>query len=202
MKKITKDSISETAISLFLERGYNNVTITDICNECGITKPTFYKYAGSKEDLILNLYDITINDIVTNTYQFLQVSSHYEQFLIVFHTLIGDSIRFGSDLFSQMLISNLKQDHNSFSLRENLTRLCVLILQKAQENKEIMNPNPPEVLYNAIAHMFSGYELNWCIKNGDFDWADSFYSSLAAVLDVRSDLRDVHVKYSDSSRQH
>ena len=31
--KITKEEISQTAVQLFLDKGYNNVTIQDICNE-------------------------------------------------------------------------------------------------------------------------------------------------------------------------
>ena len=55
--KITREEISDTAVKLFLDKGYNNVTIQDICNELNITKPTLYKYISNKEDLILDLDD-------------------------------------------------------------------------------------------------------------------------------------------------
>ena len=45
--KITKEEISQTAVQLFLDKGYNNVTIQDICNELHITKPTLYKYVNN-----------------------------------------------------------------------------------------------------------------------------------------------------------
>ena len=51
MTKITKDIIIETAYQLFFKHGYNNVTINDICKECKITKPTFYTYIKSKDDI-------------------------------------------------------------------------------------------------------------------------------------------------------
>ena len=62
--KITREEISDTAVKLFLDKGYNNVTIQDICNELNITKPTLYKYISNKEDLILDLYDSTIDHLV------------------------------------------------------------------------------------------------------------------------------------------
>lgn len=52
MTKITKDIIIETAYQLFFKHGYNNVTINDICKECKITKPTFYTYIKSKDDIL------------------------------------------------------------------------------------------------------------------------------------------------------
>ena len=45
----------------------NKVRVNQICEHCDITKPTFYKYVNSKDDLILNLYDQTISNILGNT---------------------------------------------------------------------------------------------------------------------------------------
>ena len=73
--KITREEISDTAVKLFLDKGYNNVTIQDICNELNITKPTLYKYISNKEDLILDLYDSTIDHLVKDTYKLVRHSS-------------------------------------------------------------------------------------------------------------------------------
>ena len=45
----------------------NKVRVNQICEHCDITKPTFYKYVDSKNDLILNLYDQTISNILGDT---------------------------------------------------------------------------------------------------------------------------------------
>ena len=111
--KITREEISDTAVKLFLDKGYNNVTIQDICNELNITKPTLYKYISNKEDLILDLYDSTIDHLVKDTYKLVDSDSHYQQLLIVFSTLIKDTKKYGYDLFSQMFIANLKENRNS-----------------------------------------------------------------------------------------
>ena len=47
--KIKAEEIKQKAIALFLDKGYNNVTIQDICDELHITKPTLYKYVNAKE---------------------------------------------------------------------------------------------------------------------------------------------------------
>ena len=134
---MSKEEISKAAIHLFLEKGYSHVTIQDICDEIKITKPTFYNYISSKEELILDLYDVTISSLVSNTYQLVDVDTHYEQLLVIFSTLIRDTKKYGYDLFSQMFIANLKENHHSFDMRDNLTTLCILIIKKAQDKKEI-----------------------------------------------------------------
>ena len=75
--------------------------------------------------------------LVKDTYKLVDSDSHYQQLLIVFSTLIKDTKKYGYDLFSQMFIANLKENRNSFAMRENLTKLCIIIIKKAQKNKEI-----------------------------------------------------------------
>lgn len=193
--KITREEISDTAVKLFLDKGYNNVTIQDICNELNITKPTLYKYISNKEDLILDLYDSTIDHLVKDTYKLVDSDSHYQQLLIVFSTLIKDTKKYGYDLFSQMFIANLKENRNSFAMRENLTKLCIIIIKKAQKNKEIHNLSNPEFLYQALAHTFTGHEALWCIKKEEKYFDESFYLSMNALLEVDPAYQDLYKEY-------
>lgn len=195
MNRITKEAIKNQALMLFQEQGYNHVTIMDICKACQITKPTFYKYAGSKEELVLDLYDTAISDILKNPYMFLSVDTHYEQLLVIFRHLIKETEKFGSDLFSQMLISNLSENRHSFDMRKDMTKLCTLIIEKAQNADEIENKSDPAILYLALAHSFMGFETNWCIYSGQTGWAEPFFQGMNAMLSVKEDLKELYKKY-------
>ena len=46
------DDIYEAAMSLFYERGYEEVTVEDICEKAGISKGTFFRYFESKFGLV------------------------------------------------------------------------------------------------------------------------------------------------------
>ena len=50
--KKTQERIRECALSLFKEKGYDNVTVVQICEAAGITKRTFYYHFDSKEQLL------------------------------------------------------------------------------------------------------------------------------------------------------
>ena len=195
MRQISRETIRTTTIELIRKRGYAAVTINDICEACEITKPTFYKYAGSKDELILDLYDTTIRELVSDPYHFIETDSSLEQLLYIFSKLINDTMDFGYDLFSHMIISNLQENRHSIDMRDSLTRMGVLIIKKAQEKGEVRNTNSPELLYNALAHLFTGHELKWCISNGNSSDFEDFFKELAALLDVREDLLDSYTKY-------
>lgn len=56
-KQRTRQSISDAAIQLFLERGYDAVSVADVAAAAEVSKPTLFKYFRSKEELILDRID-------------------------------------------------------------------------------------------------------------------------------------------------
>lgn len=50
----THRMISETAIALFLERGYDQVSVTDIATAAEVSRRTLFAYFPSKDDLVLH----------------------------------------------------------------------------------------------------------------------------------------------------
>ncbi|MCJ8014146.1 TetR family transcriptional regulator [Paenibacillus sp. KQZ6P-2] len=53
---LLKQRIMESAMRLFSEKGYASTSIQDIANDCGIAKPSLYKFFTSKEDLLIEVY--------------------------------------------------------------------------------------------------------------------------------------------------
>ena len=51
----TKQEILKTASRLFLERGFENVSIEDVVTEVNLTRGAFYHYFKSREDLFINV---------------------------------------------------------------------------------------------------------------------------------------------------
>ncbi|MFI7107746.1 TetR family transcriptional regulator [Nonomuraea sp. NPDC050227] len=50
------EAISTAAITLFLERGFDEVPVTEIAAAAGVSKPTLFKYFPTKEDLVLHRF--------------------------------------------------------------------------------------------------------------------------------------------------
>jgi AcrR family transcriptional regulator len=53
-KRRTHRTISETAIALFLERGYDRVSVVEIAAAAEVSKRTLFTYFPSKDDLVLH----------------------------------------------------------------------------------------------------------------------------------------------------
>ncbi|TRV81002.1 TetR family transcriptional regulator [Streptomyces sp. 130] len=55
-KERTRDAIGATAVSLFLEHGFDRVSVNDIAAAAEISKPTLFRYFPTKEDLVLHRF--------------------------------------------------------------------------------------------------------------------------------------------------
>ena len=58
----TPQAIMEAAVRLFSERGYNGVSVREITEAAGITKPTLYYHFGSKEGLCRAIVESVIRE--------------------------------------------------------------------------------------------------------------------------------------------
>ncbi|TLF66463.1 helix-turn-helix transcriptional regulator, partial [Nonomuraea sp. KC401] len=52
-KRLTRQHISEVALGLFVERGFDSVTIAEVAVAAEVSVNTVYNYFDSKEDLVL-----------------------------------------------------------------------------------------------------------------------------------------------------
>ena len=67
----TKNKIFETAVTLIKSKGYNNVTVSEICQTAGLAKGSFYVHYNSKEDIVRESYYADMG-----TY----ICTHYNEF--------------------------------------------------------------------------------------------------------------------------
>ncbi|MCK9929486.1 TetR family transcriptional regulator [Frankia sp. Mgl5] len=53
-KRRTRDALSAAAVSLFLERGFERVSVAEVAAAAEVSKPTLFSYFPAKEDLVLH----------------------------------------------------------------------------------------------------------------------------------------------------
>ncbi|MEV5571332.1 TetR/AcrR family transcriptional regulator [Spirillospora sp. NPDC052269] len=63
----TRHALAETALRLFVERGYDATTLDDLCDEVEVSKRTFFRNYPSKEDVALaadsDLWSAYLDDV-------------------------------------------------------------------------------------------------------------------------------------------
>lgn len=189
----TKNFIIEKANQLFLDLGYQNVTVIDICDACDISKTTFYYHLKSKEEIILNFYDALSHNISQHLLYVFSKDNYWDQLVMLYKFLITEATKFGTDFFSQMLISNLKEDVGSFDPKNELSNVALKLIKKGQASGQIRNQTDAKKLLNITSFIYLGSEVYWSIKKGKLNWFEEMQKAMEIIFDVSPKLRKFSV---------
>ena len=67
MAKFTKKAIMDCFLNMLKRKNIDRVTVTDICEECGINRNTFYYYFSDIYDVLDSVLIEDLKKIVTDT---------------------------------------------------------------------------------------------------------------------------------------
>jgi AcrR family transcriptional regulator len=63
-RELVRDEIARAAWQLFDERGYEAATVDEIARAAGVSRRTFFRYFGSKEDVVVGTSDAFAEDFL------------------------------------------------------------------------------------------------------------------------------------------
>lgn len=164
-----KEEIIDAAYRLFSERGYDEVAVSDICHACKITKPTFYKYINSKEELLVRFYDGLIDILMDELNSRLDDDDYLEQALFGLSFSVDKSVELGHDIYSRYLEYIFHDHYPTTRYASAATPFIKSALKKAQETGQIQNMDTVDNLFFACRNMTLGLSCKWCFGPGDFD---------------------------------
>lgn len=79
-KQQKRDSLLESAFALFIDNGFNKTSISDIVNNAGVAKGTFYLYFKDKYDIRNHLIAHKANQVFQSAYKDLLEHPEIDQF--------------------------------------------------------------------------------------------------------------------------
>lgn len=187
--KETKMKIFNTAISLFSEIGFNNVTIEDITSKVNISKGNFYTHFESKEDVYIQfLFSLSDNyNKIYHSIQSLSFESTAEKLLFFIEKILSWYFE-NVDVEKVAVIYNPKlksEKRDEYMTNENRPLfVCIKnIILEGIEIGEFRNDIDPSYLAEIIITFFRGEELNWCYNKGSYCIVKKILSSISVVLE-------------------
>jgi hypothetical protein len=185
----TKKHLIYTALQLFTEHGYQNVSVKDICEAADVQRGTFYYHFSSKEDIIDSFYD---NIQIPEDYQstIITTTNSWLKLWLLHKPSIDWTIETGTDIVSTILIINLQKSCSTFFPTSVIgTQKNILeIIEHGQKIGHFHNQLPPEELGHIIVNQILGICLSWCSRKGDFDEAKEIHDALISILQVDESL--------------
>ncbi len=159
----TKNKIYNESIKLFKEKGYDNVTISEITKSCKVSKGSFYTYFESKSDILVNQFKI-IDEKYLEYYKNnnLQTIDGLSQFLKYAFCVVEKYV--GKEMLRNLYIKDLLDEH--FNYLKSEERPLYIVLNGILAGEEFKNMNHHAILQLCIT-MIRGLCFEWATIKTD-----------------------------------
>lgn len=175
--KDTRRIITEKAIELFKEKGYEHTSVTDICRACGITKGTFYYHFPNKDEITFEFYENIFRDFSETLVDVFLITNAKEQLWKIYEFSIDPTIALTPKVLYALLMSDIQKGFDLFTPYGDQTRntssgrmlkLQIELVKRGQQNGEIKEGNPEMMVRTYIAALV-GIAIAWSRSDGMFD---------------------------------
>lgn len=184
--KKTKHKIFRTAIRLFKEEGYDNVTVDEIVKEAGIAKGTFYIYFETKAQIVAEIFmemDIFYEDSMKKIEN---LTSSIEKIRLLFEDIIDIQNNYvGYDL-SVIGYRTQLETHMEYSMDKKRTiyRYVTALVKEGQSKGEINKDELPEYYAKILLRSVRGAIYEWCLSNNNYDFAEDSKKYLRCLMKI------------------
>ncbi len=171
----TKQKLHKAAVKLFLEKGFDMVSIDDITSEAGTAKGTFYLYFNNKEHIIMEEFSKIDSNAYPEIFKRIDKSKSASETLLLFvkeqHAYALEHV--GLDMLKVVYYCQLTTPNNDRIALANENRSLYKILEtivlRGQESGEFRTDISTKYLVQLITFMMRSVIYEWCIHNGSFD---------------------------------
>lgn len=161
----TKEKLFDTAKKLFIEKGIDNVNISDIVQAANVSTGTFYLYFSSKNQIISEIF--MGEDSFFDQLPKLLKATDYKGKIIEYFSRSSEHIeQNGLEIVRQLY----------FPLNPMLTRginspnkkIVRQLIQNGIQKNEFQRDLDPEEMTDFLYSISSGIIFEWCMNEGSF----------------------------------
>ncbi len=178
----TKLKITEKAMELFKNKGFEAVKIKDICDSANISVGAFYHYFESKEKMIENAYK-QIDMVVAENASTIEYDTQSEKILKMFEkaNIFMEKLgwRFIADSYKHIITSN-----NKYTL--SVTRYPYVSIREAFEegikNGEFSSNCDAYEASKVCMRTGRGIVFDWCLQEGSYSLSKEIEKAIIMYL--------------------
>lgn len=160
----SRQRLLDAAQRLTGERGFDNVTIQDICTEAGMSVGAFYHYFKSKEEIILAWYGLADAYFGAEVMPRLRESrmSAEEKMMEFAREQVGFGMRYGREYIAQLYRAQLSYNSPGFySEDRGIVGGMIELVREGQARGELQNEVSAEQLADELLLIIRGVLLDW-----------------------------------------
>lgn len=184
MKAIeTKETLYQSAINLFNEKGFENVLVEDITNLAGTAKGTFYNYFQSKKDVLYHTFT-KFDDIYQDAYSQAKNTTGFENRLLAFIEYAYKKINNMGRKIPRALYYNSMLDDSPLILSNErvLYQIINEIVEYGLETSDLNPHHPPSYYMELIKTQLVGIDYRWCVSSEQMDFSEFALNNMSVFI--------------------
>lgn len=165
----TRRKIFNTAAQLIAEKGFDNVTVEEICKKSGVAKGLFYHYFNSKADIVIETY-IDVDNQYSAEVMALPITAPYDRVIYAVSFQARYAKAKGLEFVKQIYKHQLDYG-TAFFISEDRAffRLICDAIREGQEETQLRTDVSAEVLTRLVLSISRGITYDWCLHDGHYD---------------------------------
>jgi len=178
----TRRKIFNTAAQLITEKGFDNVTVEEICKKSGVAKGLFYHYFNSKADIVIETY-MDVDNKFSAEVMALPATTPYDRVIYAVSFQARYAKAKGLEFVKQIYKHQLDTG-TSFFISEDRAffRLIRDAIREGQQKNQLRSDFSAEVLTRLVLSISRGITYDWCLHDGDYDIEEVMRRSFLMLL--------------------
>lgn len=185
----SKEKIATAAMELFSKKGYDEVSVKDICALCGIPRSSFYLAFSGKADILAYALESVKDNFQQSMPDFIRAQNDFERIWFLTDAYLKTAVNFGADISKQYFILELKGTGGLFTLLESFNDWLIQLASNCQKQGIVRNKTDPALLVPMQLSIAKSHLFDWVCSNGAFPLRETVRNSLEIFLDVSPEYR-------------
>lgn len=170
MEKVSllQDKIADAAVRLFREKGYEVVSVGDICAAAGVARSSFYRAFSCKNDILRRIFEHTDANSIVSVEELLAAENDFDRMWIIGDRYISLSRSLGPELSNTFMCMTSRGEIDLLALGHSVDSWFIRLTRNCQKTGIIRSREPAELLGPLMVDMVYHELYVWSMRKGNY----------------------------------
>ena len=170
MEKVSllQDKVADAAVGLFRDRGYETVSVGDICAAAGVARSSFYRAFSCKNDILRRIFEHTDANSIVSVEELLAAENDFDRMWIIGDRYISLSRSLGPELSNTFMCMTARGEIDLLALGHSVDSWFIRLTRNCQKTGIIRSKEPAELLGPLMVDMVYHELYVWCMRKGNY----------------------------------
>ena len=170
MEKVSllQDKIADAGVRLFRDRGYETVSVGDICAAAGVARSSFYRAFSCKNDILRRIFEHTDANSIVSVEELLAAENDFDRMWIIGDRYISLSRSLGPELSNTFMCMTARGEIDLLALGHSVDSWFIRLTRNCQKTGIIRSKEPAELLGPLMVDMVYHELYVWGMRKGNY----------------------------------